>query len=448
MNHNPYKCIYAKELKDIAEVKRILNLDDTHTNNLIRTDIDIDKSIRDAPFHLQSFQEFLCHNKHEDLESWLKHICFHLFHLPRRISNLCHNINNYPDHINKKKQLKLPSWAISEEYFIRLLYNLAYLMMNNLKASKAAKIAFVEIIVKLIQTSSHSFDIVAKVLYNSYVYKFKHKFNSIRMIDFDLIEVIQTMRERVGAKNVAQVIKYCMLYCLYSSSSSAKAIDIDIDMKTKKKVLWCYKFIHAMVFSVVSTDSELREELTQCIVLSSRGASSLIPLSYSKAMILIVVSLYIACCSKSKGEDRNCVTVIVVLDELMRVAQYWCEKSFVQHSAAIVHRNSTEFILKCLLYISKFREGIDSNDFSLYQEDERLVPILVKGVSCRLDATDPEVRRDGIRVAEQFAPLVGQTNIRFDELDGYREEEPIAFSSNSTIFLCGDDDDNDDDNEE
>jgi hypothetical protein len=51
-----------------------------------------------------------------------------------------------------------------------------------------------------------------------------------------------------------------------------------------------------------------------------------------------------------------------------------------------------------------------------------LVACVLEGVSTHLESALQPVRLEGMRVAEAFATVMGQP-LRFDELDGLREEE-------------------------
>ena len=422
-NHDyPYKCIYAKELSDIAEIKRLFcsrNLDDFVVCLAYHNNINGNGNAN-SNGNSNSNDSRNCENQN-DIKC---HLAFQLFHIPRKLSNLCHE---------KRKQL--PSWAVSDEYFTRLLQNLFHVILSSWNDDDdcssrigsgsshnnavAAEILLLELCVKLIQVM-HSLDIVSKVLNTVYRNYWRNGRNDSATTSF-IVDFMKELATRVGNKYMSQLVKHCILYCL-----TAKDFHDNLIEEVGSKERECYQFLHYLFHSLISYNKTFREEITLCTILSSRG--SLSP-SDGKLMVLIIISLYIA--NEIGGYSNN--DKCILLDELDRVVQYWSEKSFIQNSTVEVHRYSTEFIVKSLQWII-FKENDKINNSS-NEKEVSLIPHLVKGVSSRLDVTDPTVRRDGLRVAEIFAPMVGQANVKFDELNGHREDDDVSLDCKGT-FLC------------
>ncbi|CAM9938777.1 unnamed protein product [Pylaiella littoralis] len=106
----------------------------------------------------------------------------------------------------------------------------------------------------------------------------------------------------------------------------------------------------------------------------------------------------------------------LLVDALKRVAAVWAEPSFLSRSPPRQQEFYTRFLLAALR-----SGGLDGQVGGAIGDQDAIV-LLIRGVGSHLDVPARETRLRGMRVGEAVAALGGQS-LRFDELDGEREEK-------------------------
>lgn len=119
---------------------------------------------------------------------------------------------------------------------------------------------------------------------------------------------------------------------------------------------------------------------------------------------------------------------------LMNVASIWAPELFVLQTEQSVQRHLTNFLRSGLQLLTQKEDSTSE-----------LVLGLLEGVSPRLSSTNPEIRQDGMIVAELIAWMLGE-ELRFDELEVIREwtgeTSPDCFTmSNDLVVLAKQKDD-------
>lgn len=150
--------------------------------------------------------------------------------------------------------------------------------------------------------------------------------------------------------------------------------------------------------------------------------------------------------SISTRNDAACLPLRVLFHFLKEVCTVWSELSFINHSSALHQQLLTNFILESFRFIGTLEKSTlqaqnehdQNNDIIkkhilMHQHDT--VTMIVSGISLRLESTFDIVRKDGMKVAEAFAPLIGQQKVHFDELDGEREESSGFRSCQEEIMI-------------
>ncbi|CAN0453121.1 unnamed protein product [Ectocarpus sp. 12 AP-2014] len=122
----------------------------------------------------------------------------------------------------------------------------------------------------------------------------------------------------------------------------------------------------------------------------------------------------------SEGSGREGEAVAgrgLLMGALKRVGAVWAEPSFLNRSPPRQQEFYTRFLLAAL------RSGsLDGQLGGGVDGDQDTLVILIRGVGSHLDIPVRETRLRGMRVGEAVAAL-GGTELRFDELDGEREEQ-------------------------
>jgi hypothetical protein len=124
----------------------------------------------------------------------------------------------------------------------------------------------------------------------------------------------------------------------------------------------------------------------------------------------------------SSDSYTGCGTILV--ESLEKVAYLWCEPRFVRETDENRQWFVSQFILLALNHIQKQ---------SLYEmREQRIIEMLTSGVSTRLATTTVSIRKDGMRVGEKIASLLGQ-ELMFDELNDERDHSGVMDKHAHTI---------------
>ena len=261
---------------------------------------------------------------------------------------------------------------------------------------------------------------------------FDHRSNSRETNKYSSSHGTRTTDRQRSQHDLCKLIQ---CFFLYASSSSFANDDI--------KALF---FLQHVVLPVMqSAPTSLRTDIFNFIMiqnppLHSTKTASL--LSYNsiipKFMALILAKCSMHTAAQKNEEtysplDRRHRSLDVLFFYLHEVCAVWCETTFINRSQYSHQRFLTIFILESfqiiaacsaetLSEVSNSGENNENSSTEMMQHHD-IVTLIVSGVSARLDSSFDMVRRDGMKVAEKFAPLIGQEQIRFEELHGEQKEQ-------------------------
>jgi len=228
-----------------------------------------------------------------------------------------------------------------------------------------------------------------------------------------------------------------LIQCLFLYASSSSFSNNDM------KALFFLQ--HAVLPVMQSAPTSLRTDIFNFIMiqnppLHSTKEASLLPYNsiIPKFMALILAKCSMHTAAQKNEEtysplDRRNRSLDVLFFYLHEVCAVWCETTFINRSQYSHQRFLTIFILESFKIVAAcsaetLSEGNNSeenneNSSTEMMQHHDIVTMIVSGVSARLDSSFDMVRQDGMKVAEKFAPLIGQEQIRFEELHGEQKEQ-------------------------
>jgi len=179
-------------------------------------------------------------------------------------------------------------------------------------------------------------------------------------------------------------------------------------------------FLKIFCLKICQSNLSIREKLVRYLLLSASPSDCAdVTVSWSIALLLYYAmqtnsshQIEIAH-TNAKNEQAYVFSQSKYLNHLEEIMAVWSQATFVHHTDLSVQNHVTNFILKTLSLISN-DNGIASS-FST-----SVIPILVQGVTARLESSIVEVRIHGMKVAEAFAPLTEQT-LSFEELRKFED---------------------------
>lgn len=178
-------------------------------------------------------------------------------------------------------------------------------------------------------------------------------------------------------------------------------------------------FLRQVCLPVLRASEEARESFFRLVVLSPAPSSSAAGSGETDIRWMVIpriaASLFFALSHDQGGVDnRN----KFLLQSLLEASETWGELSFIRLTDEMQQLYVTEFIMASIVLLDK------NNVDTVLPQD--IVVRIVQGVTLRLESSNLSIRKQGMRVAELLAPILGQT-LRFAELDGVREvsDEPV-----------------------
>ena len=247
-------------------------------------------------------------------------------------------------------------------------------------------------------------------------------------------DAICYMQSITGARDVCKVMQSFLQFAATMSSSSGTATASNQDE--------AQRFISHTVLPVLQSSGCLRKEIVTCLLLhrsvstssfgyrlkmrtcSKQGDHLGDEQSTNHSPIDIIpkfIARILAECTASDSEEENALSKLplgLLIEHLGEISTVWCEPIFVNHSHHSHQRLLTVFILESLSLIAQSKSRCPGN-MNETSDIHTVVTPLVRGVSVRLESPIKCVRKDGMRVAEAFAPLIGQ-EVHFEELDDER----------------------------
>jgi len=224
-------------------------------------------------------------------------------------------------------------------------------------------------------------------------------------------------------------------------------------------------FLTCVVLPILqSVPSSIREEIVTFTIIqrpwflkSSSSSNNKYILTYCKLVPKLMVRFLAKCSEESEDSKTNnslssnrnpsvCVPLRVLFRFLKEVCSVWSELSFINHSNILHQQLLTNFILESFQIIDtsqastwQAKNDHDQNsniiEKCILMQHHDTVAVIVSGISLRLESTFDIVRKDGMKVAEALAPLIGQQKVHFDELDGEREQSSVFISCQEEIMI-------------
>lgn len=321
----------------------------------------------------------------EDCTRWVNVILL----LPGIVANACRTIRQ-----------PIPSWSIPTKFYPRLVAY-AMEMMIVQQPSDPVHTLYVESLIRGMVRRGGGDD-VACGLYQTWE----------RIRDPDVAcGIIQTVVGNLSPREIAMVCRSLIGQC-------AGFLQSPTQTSAPHPMERCsHPWLDGTVRRLVMTNHPiLGELLVEMLILSTNG----IPQSPHEDWTLCwIISSIFAHQTESKkntphedddetGEDYSPPGPDTTLRRhLIRVAEEWCQESFVRHTDARSQRHVSFFLITGLLLLAEKTECATSD----------LVSALLRGVTERLSTTNhPTIRKDGMLLAELLAKRLGQELLFEEEL--------------------------------
>ena len=331
--------------------------------------------------------------------------------LPNQVVNACH-----------KCKLALPSWVTKPKYYARLV-ECATFMAHYCKKSMSADVDIDVVSISEIYLEN----LVQKLVHlgmqdclSSGMHRFWRKAVTLDITEEDqsnaiVVDILKNAclaikSPRQSALLLCSIIKYLISEVeIYSDEMTAEEFG-----KVCRNE--CMPFLNQISLPILNESSMLQDAFVQLVILSPSQTTNA---GEQKLLARCVVELLASCLEGAEESDGSDSDIDADADEgdvlmkhLADVAMVWSESSFVNNIDNSRQRHVSYFIIYAIGFMEK------NSTRSLQQ---MAVQELIPGVSNRLKVSEESCRIDGMRVAEQLAPILGQT-LNFEELDGVRDE--------------------------
>jgi len=337
--------------------------------------------------------------------------------LPSQLANACH-----------KCEIALPSWVTKPKYYTRLVECAAFMVHSSAKMQDMHIGATESYLANLVQKLVHlgMLDCISSGMYRFWRHANTHANESINQ-STDAMNVLKNAcltitSPRQNASLLCSIIKYLISQVeIYSDAMTAQ--ETVVICRTQ-----CMPFLNQIWLPVLNESSSMvRDVFVQVAIMSP---SPTMDVGAQKLLARCVVELIASCSGSCDDSDDSDLDDDSAHDEkcgylmkhLAEVAMVWSESPFVNKVDNSQQRHISFFILYAIEFMEK------NSDCPLQQ---MAIQELIPGVSNRLKVSEASCRVDGMKVAEQLAPILGQT-LKFEELDGARDSnEP----NHSTIEI-------------
>lgn len=321
--------------------------------------------------------------------------------IPSQIANACHF-----------QRLVLPAWSVRSRYIPRLV-ECALAMNKQLQSSRpnAADVYLHTLVQKIVHNGSS--DEVAIALYQYY-----DKCN-----DTDWFEktILETMRSLSTPRDVATLLRSTLRHLL-SKQAQPFPENQTVDEYCRENLL---PYLNVLCRPILQSSRNVQQAFVQLSILSSSSSSSSSAGNIkSDRLFCHCVALLLASCGlneeedddsgsdDSSDDDSSCLgkPTSVLGSHVNQAASCWSETVFVQRTNGALQHHVTNFILSVIPMLDRENKNPLSS----------LMGVLLNGVSARLQSSNHDIRRDGMRVGEAIAQYMGQP-MQFEEMNDERE---------------------------
>ncbi len=343
--------------------------------------------------------------------------------LPTQIANAFHS-----------SKLKLPYWAVRSNFVQQIIQTSAFAALFATKDSQSCndkkeddkmdiETTYFSSLMEVLLRNGSSDDVCSGI----YIcWKSLMKKEMPDIMDRKLmVEVIKRGMNNLSSRSCSNLIR-----------SSIKKVISEIEMypttmsRENAKLICkneCLPFLHDISLGML-VNEDTREMFVNLMVLSPSPSGDI---GEQKLITRCIVELIVLCSGiqeSARVENDNIAKLndqkSILMEHLIEVANVWNDAQFVNETDHFQQQHITYFILDAMDYMQK-----DNDD--AYQD--AAIQSLVIGVTNRLNVSETSIRHDGMMVAEKLAPILGQ-ELKFDELDGTRDEELHGSRSDETIM--------------
>jgi len=186
----------------------------------------------------------------------------------------------------------------------------------------------------------------------------------------------------------------------------------------------CIPFIKDSCLGILQESKSIRDEFIRIMVLSPSPSCDIIE---QRVLLRCTIYLIRSCIGpvdtnpniSSHSHADKCA---ILTESLEKVVYVWCEPKFAQKTDETRQMIITEFILLALNHMQQ--QGLNED------REQRIIEMLMSGISSRLATSSFSARKDGMRVGEKIATLLGH-ELKFDELN---DERVIEEHMRSTVL--------------
>jgi hypothetical protein len=329
-------------------------------------------------------------------------IISHFLRIPTLISNAC-----------LKQKLQLPSWAVRNVFFSKLLLTALVFELGDDKAERnrwhEQQAMLIGMMVRRLVVNLAASEVVARTLETFYSL---HR--DPRWVSRYLWSSLSTRRDTIKL--------LCAIFEERLNSASNSTVSTDVSSKEVEQM--CRQdivpFIQAYCLPCLNANPlDLTRQFARTILMSRSGTQGS---NHHSDLFVCTLTLILQSCkpsSRSESDDYNDtsddesrdrpILELVIQDS----SKVWAQRHFIQHTDLAVQDRVTCF----LLFTLPLLQGVSCFD-DVFGRD------LVPGVTVRLESSQDRVRRHGMQVAEEMAKLFGHGDtLHFSDLHNENAEE-------------------------
>lgn len=337
-----------------------------------------------------------------------------LYQIPNQIANACH-----------RTSLRLPEWSKREVFFRKLLMapmdKIISVSESDIdEANPKIRQIFMDLLIEKMLMGNRVNEIAV-----AFVAAFLQYSNSDGAISifkkqqpetYMVACILRIKSERQTARLISFLLKNIVANVEIIPSIIS---DSELDSLCKSE---CMHLLQSICLPVLQSSKTIRDAFVHMIILSPSLTTEVI----ETKIIVKCATLLLSMCEDSEINDdysdsdtetdtcssikRSCSKYSILMNYLISTAMVWSAKRFISNTDKM-QRMCISYFIECCI------DFMDASSPIEYQQNG--IHELLPGISNRLSVSDPDVRIEGMVIAEKIAPILGQS-LKFDELDSLR----------------------------
>lgn len=331
--------------------------------------------------------------------------------LPVGVGSACH-----------RAKLKLPTWAIRDRYCKRLVAVALEASLSESKSISGGEVALAAVYFGCVfdKMARHgASDSVVLGLYKFWSRQLSSQGDPNALSSFSAV-VEGAVTSISSSRDCADLLRSVVRFVASKLDNNTLLLLRKRAGEEGKATVWSgatMMFLRHVCLPVLRSSDKVRDAFFRLVVLSPAPSSSAVGDGEMDVRWLVIpciaATLFFAISDDQGDVDSE---KGVLFQYFLEACETWHEAVFVSLTDESQQLYVTEFIMASIPFLEKSKIDADVR--------QNIILRLVQGVTNRLESSNALVRRQGMRVAELLAPLLGQ-KLRFSELDQNREGNVI-----------------------